>query len=109
MIGICLRIFILHLALLFCFSGPVFAVMKVDSGPVTAEPGKTQQATERSHDQEIVNVIIDRMENGYLYSKAGQAYEIGRAKVINNSSSTSKVKMAELTFRNGTLAVVVLK
>ncbi len=109
MIGICLRIFILHLALVFCFSGPVFAVMAENSHSAPPEPGQKQTTTVFHSDREVVNIVIDRIEDGYIYSKTGEAYQIGSAKVINNSSSQSKIKIAELTFQKGTLVVVVLK
>lgn len=106
---ICLRISILHLALLFCFSGPVFASQMGSLQAEPSEPGQKQITATPNSDLEVINIVMDRMEDGYIYSNDGRAYRIGSAKLLNNASTTSKIKTAELTFQNGTLVVIVFK
>jgi len=77
-------------------------------------PASSSQAPRQSEvpgRQQVVNVFVDRIEGGVIYSRDGQQYEIGYAKVIDNTGSHPKArtKAAELFFENGSVVGVVLK
>jgi hypothetical protein len=72
-------------------------------------PGKTSQPPSTSVKREVVNVFVDKIEDGAIYSKDGRKFEIGSTRVIDNSRRSTKMKAAELSFENGSLKAVILK
>jgi hypothetical protein len=61
-------------------------------------------------DSQIVSIIVDRIENGAIYSKDGAQYEITRStSVVDYSSTCAGVKTGELVFENGKLTAVTLR
>ncbi|MFZ2446759.1 MAG: hypothetical protein WAW37_10405 [Syntrophobacteraceae bacterium] len=107
-----LRIVILHVGLLVCFSSAAIAEVLDyavrESAP--AEQGKTQSPVVLPAKKKVINVIIDKMENGYIYTKDGRAYQVGGGvRVIDNSKSASKMKIAELVYQGSTLITVTIK
>jgi hypothetical protein len=67
--------------------------------------------TSRIHtDISVTNIIIDKIENGYLYSKDGQAFAItDSTQIINNHTSESNIQIGELFFKNGKLITIIIK
>ncbi len=60
--------------------------------------------------REIVNIVVDRIEDGAMYAKDGRKFEItSSTRVINNTHPVTRMRTAELTFENGTLVAVILK
>lgn len=60
--------------------------------------------------REVVNIVFGKFENGYIYSDTGTAYKIGNnTKILNNTSSNTTMKLAELVFESGTLISITLK
>ncbi|MGA2401620.1 MAG: hypothetical protein ABSG91_07915 [Syntrophobacteraceae bacterium] len=58
----------------------------------------------------VINIIVDRIESGSIYSKDGRKFEIGGStKVINNRTPSIRIRTAELVFENGILVTVNLK
>jgi hypothetical protein len=56
-----------------------------------------------------MSIVVDRIEDGAIYSTDGQKFDIGSAKVVDNSRPGARAKVAELFFENGALVSVVLK
>ncbi len=103
-------IVILHLLALF---SPCSA-MEAVSGRQAAPKGKS--ANERSNflshsaERKVVNIVVDRIKGGVIYSKDWQTFRVpGSAKIIDNSHSATKMRTAELFFENGRLETVILK
>jgi hypothetical protein len=67
-----------------------------------------QSANEGSR---VLNILVDRIEGDVIYSRDGQQYPIGSAKVNDNSRNhpAARAKTAELFFQNDSLVSVVLK
>ena len=60
--------------------------------------------------RKVVNIVVDKIEEGAVYSKDGQKFEItSDTKVIDNSHPVTKMRTAELAFENGDLVTVTLK
>jgi hypothetical protein len=58
----------------------------------------------------VVNIVVDRVEGGVIYSNDGRKFEItGFTKVIDNSHRVTKMRIAELAFENDGLVTVILK
>jgi hypothetical protein len=70
---------------------------------------KASSPSAQSAQREVVNIFVDRIEDGAIYSKDGRKFEIGSVKVIDNSRPATKMKAAELSFVNGSLTAVILK
>lgn len=98
---------------------PCSAFMAV-SGEGTAQQGKSanprptsssRASWQNENGNGVLNILVDRIDGGVIYSRDGQQYEIGTAKVSDNSRRhpTAKTKTAELFFQNGSVVSVVLK
>ncbi len=74
-----------------------------------AGPAKTSKQSPPSAQREVVNIFVDKIEDGAIYSKDGREFRIGSTKVIDNSRPATKMKAAELSFVNGELKAVILK
>ncbi len=59
--------------------------------------------------QEIVNIMISRIDSGIIYSKDGRQFDTSGAKVINDCQSRAGITSAELDFSNGELVQVILR
>ena len=106
------RIVILHLALLLCFSGSAsaFRAISVVREPVAAPGLKQGNAIVPPHvNRAVINVVIDRIENGRIYTRDGRAIQISGVKTVDNSTPGSKMKMAELAYENSKLVSVIIK
>jgi hypothetical protein len=58
----------------------------------------------------VVNIVVDRIEGGTIYSKDGQAFQVPSSiKVIDNTHAVTKMRTAELVFQNGSLVAVSIK
>jgi hypothetical protein len=81
------------------------------SSPSQAKTSSQSQAkaSSQSAQREVVNIFVDRIEDGAIYSKDGRKFEIGSTRVIDNSRPETKMKAAELSFVNGGLTAVILK
>ena len=78
--------------------------------PSKAVPAVTSPVSSPSVGREVVNILVDRIEGGTIYSKDGQQFEItSSTKVINNSHNVINLRSAELTFANGILVGVSIK
>ncbi len=103
----------------------------IQQGAPSKAPAKAAPATTSSHSQakassqtsakassqsqpsvhrKVVNVVVDRIEEGAVYSRDGQKFQItSDTKVIDNSNPVTKMRTAELAFENGDLVTVTLK
>ncbi len=72
---------------------------------------KEQNASSRSSEErKVVNIVVDKIENGVIYSKDSQTFNIpSSAEVIDNSHSVTKMRTAELVFEDGRLVTVSIK
>jgi len=60
---------------------------------------------------ERLNILVSKIENGYIYDKDGNKYKIySFTKIIDNRQNFKhKVTIGELVFKNGKLAIIILK
>jgi hypothetical protein len=72
---------------------------------------KSHRIRSRAHtDISVINIVIDKLENGTIYSKDGQAFTItDSTQIINNHTSESNVTIGELFFKNGKLITIIVK
>jgi len=108
---ITIGIVILFIAALF---SPCSAMQAVSGGQATQKDKSAatslNTSSQSSVQREVVNIVVDRIEDGAIYSKEGKKYQItSSTKVVNNSKTGSKVKIAELDFENGNLVAVIIK
>lgn len=106
------RLVILLPALLLCFSGSAsaFRATSVVREPVAAQdPKKGTAIVPRQVDRVVINVVIDKIEDGRIYTKDGRAIQISGVKVVDNSTLGSIMKMAELAYEGSTLVSVIIK
>jgi hypothetical protein len=75
------------------------------------EDTKSAVIKSRIHsDIHVINIIIDKLENGYIFSKDGQAFIItDSTQIINNHNPESKVQIGELFFKNDKLITIRIK
>jgi hypothetical protein len=109
LLTVILGVVILNLALF----APCSATMALP-GAGTAQqniPPKTGQTTSSPPlvQSSVENILIDRIEDDAIYSRDGRKFEIGGAKVIDNSRNATGTKQAELFYENGSLVQVILK
>ncbi len=59
----------------------------------------------------VKNIVLHKIEGGYIYSRDGQAFQINpTTKIIDNSDkNSSKMRIAELFFQRGILVAVSIK
>jgi hypothetical protein len=58
----------------------------------------------------VINIIIDKIENGFIYSKDGEVFTINEStQTINNHNSESNLRVGELFFSNGKLIIISIK
>jgi hypothetical protein len=84
------------------------------SGGYTGNPyDDTKSHRIKSHmhtDTSVINIIIDKIENGTIYSKDGQVFAItDSTQIINNHNSESNAKIGELFFKNDKLMTIIIK
>ncbi len=79
--------------------------------PHKAAPAATSSLSPPSSvPSKVVNIVVDKIEGGAVYSKDGQKFEItSTTRVINNTHPVTKMRTAELAFENGNLVTVTLK
>ena len=78
--------------------------------PSNATPVKTSAISSASVHRKVVNIVVDKIEDGAIYSRDGGKFEItSTTRVINNSHPVTKMRIAELALEDGTLVTVVLK
>jgi hypothetical protein len=67
-------------------------------------------AQSQAANRNILNIVVDRIEGGAIYSKDGREFQItGSTKIIDNRKNATGAKIAELAFDNGGLVSVILK
>lgn len=72
--------------------------------------GAPQSTTSGVHNQEVVNIILDKIESGVVYSQDGRTFQMtSTTEVINNTQGNSKLRIAELIFMQGVLMSVYIK
>ncbi|GKT08978.1 hypothetical protein [Desulforhabdus sp. TSK] len=58
----------------------------------------------------VMNIILDRIQDGHVYSQDGRRFQITRGtKLIDNRNSGIKIRTAELFFVGGTLSTVIVR
>lgn len=88
---------------------------QVISGTVVVQQGNSTKTgasaySSSSVERVVVNIVLDRIEDGVIYSKDSQTFQLpGSAKVIDNSHPVTKMRTAELVFENGSLVMVNIK
>lgn len=105
-----MRVFIVSGVILFNLT--LFSVCTAMEAVPTGSMGSQNslgQSVSQSEQSEVVNVVVDRIEEGTLYSTDGGKFSIGSAHVVDNSRRGAKMKTAELVYRNGVLATVTLR
>lgn len=106
---------ILALSLLVPFSKNASAVQTVPATNPQAGAKPASNAGMRSSvtvqtQRTITNIVLDKMENGIIYSKDGRKFIItGSTKIFENINPESKMRLAELVFENGSLVSVNIK
>ncbi len=107
--------FLFCLALLacstFCAASAASAVTMSNTTADTSVQGTAaKQNTVRSDRREVVNIVIDKMENGYIYAKDGRKFQLNSStKIISNKGRSNRVRTAELTFQGGYLITAIIK
>jgi hypothetical protein len=119
-------IVILYLLPLFYPSGAMAFAVAATGASQNAAPSKTttdkaskkasstksasNAATQKALQRNVVNIVVDKIEGGTIYSKGGGKFRIsGSTKVIDNRHSVTKMRIAELVFEDGTLVAVSIK
>lgn len=73
------------------------------------EGGKNRAASSGVRGQDVVNILLDKIEGGFVYSTDGRRFEMTpRTKIMTNRGG-SKVRSAELHFIQGKLVNVYIK
>lgn len=103
-----LRIIAAFMTLLLTLSAlPGYCVTAVGNHAVG---GATQSTTSGVHNQKVVNIILDKIESGVVYSQDGRTFHMtSTTEVINNTQGNSKLRIAELIFMQGMLVSVHIK
>ncbi len=100
------------LALCALCAAPAASALKVinaDAAPAVQNASGSQKAL-TSMKQEVVNIVIDKIENGYIYAKDGRKFQLNSStKIISNKGSSRNVRTAELTLQNGYLVTAIIK
>jgi hypothetical protein len=79
------------------------------TGGATSAPGLHTIGAQTIH-RSVVNIIVDRIEEGTIYSKDGRTFQVPSfMKVIDNTHPATKMRTAELVFQNGKLVAVSIK
>ena len=79
------------------------------AGGATSAPGLHTIGAQTIH-RSVVNIIVDRIEEGTIYSKDGRTFQVPSfMKVIDNTHPATKMRTAELVFQNGKLVAVSIK
>ena len=78
---------------------------------VQNKPAKPNINRKQNINEEVLNIVIDRFDNQYIYSKDGRQFQINNQTVIIDNSRTteSKIRTAELFFRQNVLVTIVIK
>lgn len=72
--------------------------------------GLSQSTTSGAYNQQVLNIILDKIEGGFVYSQDGRRFQMtSTAKVIDNAQGKSKIRIAELIFIQGMLVSVHIK
>ncbi len=80
----------------------IYAVTAVQQGNASGDAGQTDEA--------VVNIIVESMDKNFIYAKDGSQYAINSdVKIIHNTHSRTKMKIAELHFKGGRLMSVIIK
>jgi hypothetical protein len=59
----------------------------------------------------VISIVLDKIVDGYIYSQDGGKFQITlETRVLNNSKTTeSKMRTAELFFKENRLVTVIIK
>lgn len=83
------------------------------AGGAPAQSVDTTEASNRrlpSISRQVVNIVFDRMEGGYVYARDGRRFAVSsQTRVIENAHPASNMKVAELIFDGRTLISVTIK
>ncbi len=61
-------------------------------------------------ERQVVNIVLDKIENGIIHSRDGRTFQISSTtKIVNNANPSTSMRLAELTFENGLLVNVTIK
>jgi hypothetical protein len=90
-----------------------YCVTSSSGGYIDNPHDDTKSHRIKSHmhsDTSVTNIIIDKIENGTIYSKDGQVFAItDSTQIINNHNPESNVQIGELFFKNGKITTVIIK
>ena len=82
----------------------------LSKGPPKSAPATTSSLSPPSVQREVVNIVVDKIEEGAIYANDGAKFEIpGSTRVVDNSRPNDGRRPAELFFENGTLVAVNLR
>lgn len=81
------------------------AMMAISAGA----PGTQGTQAPSLTPQQVINIRVSRIQNGQIYAKDGQKFDISGAQVVNDNPSRSRIDGAELDYVNGQLVQVILK
>ena len=75
-----------------------------------ARDATTNPPTSYVPQREVINIVVDKIEDGVIYSKDGRTFQITSAtKVVNNAGKATALRTAELVFQNSSLVTVIIK
>lgn len=103
------------IAWVFClsilFSGaPVSKAAVVSGSSQSSAKDSKSKSSASMEKQQVVNIVMDKMDNNYIYAKNGKKYPIGAGtKIIRNITAVSDTRIAELVFVNGNLITITIK
>jgi hypothetical protein len=76
----------------------------------SARPAGSPTTPAAQPDIVVMYIILDRIQNGHVYSQDGRRFQITRGTMlIDNRNSGIKTRTAELFFMGGVLSTVIVK
>ena len=88
----------------------ILALVPFKAYPIEAFLKNSSPADANQSSDTVINVILEKMDEDYLYATDGNKYPIMQeTKVIYNKHSITKMRIAELHFNQGQLMIVIIK
>ena len=93
----------------FCDATSAFQAQSA-APAMNAQKQTTNQKRPPVAQREVVNIVVDKIEDGVIHSKDGRTFQMTSAtKVVNNANKATKMRTAELVFENSSLVSVTIK
>ncbi len=89
---------------------PLKEMTKMSNQPQSGNTVKPRGKVHSSIDLRVTNIIIDKIDHNYIYSKDGRSFAISDStRIINNHDPEVKLQTGELFFQNGKLVAIVIR